>query len=73
MIDDFTPNEKALLRELQMNSAWASILAKLRAFHRAPRGYKPGQSDAAEQERDWIYYSGVDRCRDDLLKLLGDE
>lgn len=69
----FNPGEKALLRELAMNSTWRGILEKLRGFHREQPRYQPGQGDAKEQELDWIYWSGVDRCRDDLLKLLADE
>ena len=69
----FSPSEKALLRDLAMNAAWRGILDKLREFHRAQPRYVPGQGTAKEQELDWIYWSGVDRCRDDLLKLLADE
>lgn len=69
----FNEGEKALLRELRMNATWGTILDKLRKFHREQPRYQPGGGDSKEQELDWIYWSGVDRCRNDLLKLLADE
>jgi hypothetical protein len=69
----FSEVEKALLRELAMNPTWGSVLTKLREFHRLPPRYKPGERESRAQELDWIYWSGVDQARTDLLKLLGDE
>ena len=69
----WTEAEKALLRELKMSAVWAGIVDKLRATrHPVPR-YKPGEDAPNSQDRDWIYYSGVDRGVDDLLKLLTNE
>ncbi len=70
----FNDGEKALLRELAMNATWASIVRKLREFHRDPPKYVPGgETSSKQQEDDWKFYSGVDRGRSDLLKLLGHE
>lgn len=69
----WTEAEKALLRDLKMTAAWASILEKLRASRRPLPRYKPGENAPNFQDRDWIYYSGVDRGAEDLLKLLANE
>lgn len=69
----FTEAEKALLRDLKMSATWASILEKLRGTRKPVPRYKPGEDAPNSQDRDWIYYSGVDRGVDDLLKLLANE
>ena len=69
----FDPMERAFLRDAAMSPVWRGILAKLGAYHRPPPKYEPGKGTSREQELDWIYWSGVDRCRTDLLKLLGNE
>ena len=69
----FNDGEKALLRDLSMNPTWGGVLRKLAEFHRPVPKYTPDQGTSKEQELDWIYWSGVDRARSDLLKLLGHE
>ena len=69
----FDESEKAFLRDLKASSTWHSILKKLADSRRAVPAYKPGKDAPAGQERDWVYYSGVDRGANDLLKLLANE
>jgi hypothetical protein len=69
----FTDGEKALLRELAMNSTWGSIMRKLDDFHRAAPGYKPDKGTADQQKDDWVYRSGVEQGAGAVLKLLRNE
>jgi hypothetical protein len=72
-LEQLTESEKRFLIDLQMNPIWRPLLEKITNHARELPRYKPGQGGAREQELDWIYYSGVDWMRAELLKLLRNE
>lgn len=64
------PEQKALIKELQMNPVWGSILDDIAAMRGVPR-YKQRDGDDEEKKRaDWIYRSGIDAGIEKILGYL---
>ena len=64
-----TDTEKALVRELSMNPAFASICRKARTHQKLPR-WRRGSKEP-DQESNWKYRSGFLDGVDFVLNLLG--
>ena len=65
-----SPEEKALVRDLNRNPVFASIMKRALESARIP-SYKPkGDGD---QDREWVYRSGYARGIEFVINLLGYE
>jgi hypothetical protein len=70
-VSELSDVEKLYLRELRANSTWQSILEKLAEGRQVP-AYKPDDTSEERKTNQWIYDSGIDRGRRDVLKRLSD-
>jgi hypothetical protein len=61
--------QKALIKDLQMNPVWGSILEDIAAMRDVPR-YSPRERDEREKVSDWIYRSGIDAGIEKILGYL---
>ena len=71
-----SPSAQLLLKELQMDPRWGDLLSCLASSvppipaFREPRSEEPLRSTQASHDH-WVYYSGLNRGRTELLHILG--
>lgn len=70
-MSQLSPEQRALLKDLERNPVWAGLLRTLASSRKAIPRWK--LSDKSEQEKwaEWIFCSGVEHERAEILKLLG--
>lgn len=66
---NLTQQEKGLLRELQMDGRWRSIMEKIQRT--PPKRYRPKDEQSFERmAHDWVYYSGRSDENDLIHSIL---
>ena len=69
-----TPQQRALLLDLNLNPVWVSILDDLKtSLSAAPRWKRSGDDGRSEEEKraEWIHHSGKLDELDNILLILG--
>lgn len=62
--------QKALLKDLEMNPVWGSLLQDIAAMRSVPRYSPRGDDHEDKKTRDWIYRSGMDAGIEKILGYL---